>query len=184
MKTSLRIKADKAKKFRCKNLILVLENPKNLENVGSTIRNIEALGGEKLYVVAGNNLLPDNWQQMRSRNSLNKISASAIKWSFVKKFGSTKDCISNLQFKGFNSISTSPHLKGRENKLLQDGKYNQKRLAIWFGNESSGVSPEALDNSEFCVKIPMGGIIESLNLGTSTGIVLYEVTKQRRNFKK
>ena len=34
-----------------------------------------------------------------------------------------------------------------------------------------------------CVNIPMFGMIESLNLGTSSGIVLYEVTKQRREYQ-
>jgi tRNA (guanosine-2'-O-)-methyltransferase len=46
-----------------------------------------------------------------------------------------------------------------------------------------GVSRLALENSELCVNIPMFGIIESLNLGTSSGIVLYEITKQRRAFQ-
>lgn len=34
-----------------------------------------------------------------------------------------------------------------------------------------------------CVAVPMFGMIESLNLGTSSGIVLYEVTKQRREYQ-
>ena len=34
-----------------------------------------------------------------------------------------------------------------------------------------------------CVSIPMFGFVDSLNLGTSTGIVLYEVTKQRREYQ-
>ena len=34
-----------------------------------------------------------------------------------------------------------------------------------------------------CVAIPMFGMVESLNLGTSSGIVLYEVTKQRREYQ-
>ena len=54
----IRTKANKAKQFRCKNLIVVLENPKTIENLGSTIRNIDALGAEKLYVVDGYKLLP------------------------------------------------------------------------------------------------------------------------------
>jgi tRNA (guanosine-2'-O-)-methyltransferase len=40
-----------------------------------------------------------------------------------------------------------------------------------------------VENSEFCVSIPMFGMIESLNLATTTGIVLYEVTKQRREYQ-
>jgi tRNA (guanosine-2'-O-)-methyltransferase len=182
MKSSLRIKADKAKQFRCKDLIVVLENPKNLENVGSVIRNIDALGAEKLYVVDGNNLLPDDWNQMRNRTSLNKISASAIKWTFVKKFNTAEDCLKHLQNKKFDSIVTSPHVKGKTNWELSEGKYTNKRLAVWFGNESQGVSEKAIENSLACVSIPMNGIIESLNLGTSTGIVLYVITNQRRNY--
>lgn len=184
MKSGLRIKADKAKKFRCKNLIVVLENPKTIENIGSVIRNIDALGAEKLYVVDGNKLLPKDWQEMRNRRRLNGISVGAIKWSYVKTFETTDQCIEHLNKKMFISIVTSPHLKGRRNVLLEEGKYTQKRLAVWFGNESHGVSDKAIDISAFCVNMQMCGMVESLNLGTSTGIVLYEITKQRRNFKK
>jgi tRNA (guanosine-2'-O-)-methyltransferase len=183
-KSSLRVKADNAKKFRCKDLIVVLENPKNLENIGSTIRNIDALGAEKLYVIDSYNLLPDNWQKMREKPTLNKISASAIKWSYVRKFKDTESCLEYLKKKDFKSIVTSPHTKGKTNVCISNGNFTQKRLAVWFGNESHGVSQTAIDNSEFCVNIPMSGIIESLNLGTCTGIVLYEITKQRRNFTK
>jgi tRNA (guanosine-2'-O-)-methyltransferase len=182
MKSTLRIKADAAKKFRCKNLIVVLENPKTIENIGSTIRNVDALGAEKLYVIDGSNLLPPGWQDMRERRSLNKISASAIKWTFVRRFNDTASCIAHLKKKLFVSIVTSPHLKGKTNVRLENGTYTHKRLAVWFGNESRGISQEAIDNSEFCINMQMSGIIESLNLGTSTGIVLYEIAKQRRKY--
>lgn len=184
MKTGLRIRADKAKKFRCKDLIVVLENPKTIENIGSTIRNIDALGAEKLYVVDGNKLLPKDWQEMRDRRKLNGVSVGSIKWTFVRRFEDVEGCINHLKKKLFTSIVTSPHLKGKRNVLLEEGDYTQKRLAVWFGNESHGVSEKAIDNSEFCVNMQMCGIVESLNLGTSTGIVLYEITKQRRGFKK
>ena len=183
-KSSLRIRAEKAKSKRCKNLIVVLENPKTIENIGSTIRNIDALGAEKLYVVDGNKLLPKNWAEMRDRTSLNKISASAIKWSFVKTFSTSLECLAYLKYKNFTSLVTSPYIKGKNNIILHNGKYTHKRLAVWFGNESQGVSDLAVDNSEACIQIPMNGIVESLNLGTTTGIVLYEITRQRREFSK
>lgn len=41
-----------------------------------------------------------------------------------------------------------------------------------------------MTNSEACINIEMFGVIESLNLATSTGIVLYEVTKQRRAYQR
>lgn len=184
MKTSLRLKADKAKLARCKNLIAVLENPKTIENIGSTIRNVNALGLEKLYVVDGNRLLPEKWEQMRERNSLKKISASAIKWTFVKVFQNTESCLSHLKNKNFISIVTSPHIKGKNNVILEEGCYTIPKLAVWFGNEASGVSDTVVNESQLCISIPMSGIIESLNLGTTTGIVLYEITKQRRNYSK
>lgn len=184
MKTSLRQRADKCKSFRCKNLVAVLENPKTIENIGSTIRNADAFGVEKIYVIDGAKLLPKNWQDMRERHSLNKISASAIKWKYVKVFPDTKSCIEYLNRNKYISIVTSPHTKGKTNVVLNDGKYTQKKLAVWFGNESHGISQEAVDNSAICVNIEMCGIIESINLGTSTGIVLHEVARQRRNFVK
>lgn len=182
MKTRLRIKADNAKKYRCRDLIVVLENPKTIENIASTIRNIDALGAEKLYVIDGYKLLPEKWADMRESGKLNKISVSAVKWNFVKTYKNTDDCIEYLKKKNFLSVVTSPHLKGKTNFLLENANFIQKRLAIWFGNESQGVSEKAIENSLFCVNIQMNGIIESLNLGTTTGIVLYEATKQRRMF--
>lgn len=184
MRTNLRIKANKAKDGRCKNLIAVLENPQTIENVGSVLRNLDAFGVEKLYVVDGYNLLPKDWKEMRERHRLNKISASAIKWKFVKTFSNTEDCLQHLKVKQFISIVTSPHIKGKNNIELSEGKYTNSKLAVWFGNEKNGVSDAAIKNSSFCINIPMYGIIESLNLGTTTGIVFYEITKQRRNYQK
>jgi tRNA (guanosine-2'-O-)-methyltransferase len=57
------------------------------------------------------------------------------------------------------------------------------KLAVCFGNEGSGISDLAVEHSEMCIGIPMFGMIESLNLGTLSGIVLYEITKQRRAYQ-
>lgn len=182
--SNLRERANRAKKFRCKNLIAVLENPKTIENIGSTIRNVDALGVEKLYVVDGSKLLPKDWETMRTRNSLNKISVSAIKWSYVKTFPTTEECVNYLKKKGFVSFVTSPHQKGKVNTDLEECNFTRKKLAVWFGNESKGISQKAVDEAYACINIPMCGIIESLNLGTCTGIVLYEATRQRREYSK
>ncbi len=183
-KTSLRIKADHAKTGRCKNLIAVLENPHNTENIGTVIRNINALGVEKLYVIDECNKIPDTWDEMRVKKKLLDVSASAVKWTFVKKFKSSAECLAHLEKNGFVSIVTSPHVKGRVNVLLQDGDFTQTKLAVWFGSEARGISDFALAHSAACVQIEMYGIIESLNLATSTGIVLYEITKQRRAYQR
>ncbi len=182
-KSSLRKRADEIKEHQCKNLIAVLEEPNMLKNIGTVIRNINALGVEKLYVVDSQNRLPNDWQEMRERTSLLKPSVSAIKWSFVKTFKSTQECIDHLNKNRFTSVVTSPHIKGKTNVILHKGNYTQKKLAVWFGNESRGISELAVENSEACIQMEMFGIIESLNLGTSSGIVLYEIAKQRREYQ-
>ena len=77
----------------------------------------------------------------------------------------------------------SPHIKGKKNYVLHEADYTQSKIAIWFGNESRGISDTVVERSEFCISIPMFGMIESLNLATTSGIVLYEVTKQRRAYQ-
>ncbi len=183
-KTTARQKADEIKIFRCKNLIAVLENPRDLKNIGTVIRNVNALGVEKTYIIDSKGILPNDWQEMREQRNLSKTSVSAIKWSFVKKFESTAQCFEHLEQNGFTSVVTSPHTKGKNNVLLDEGDFTQKKLAVWFGSENTGISELALEKSDYCINIPMYGMIESLNLGTSTGIVLYEITKQRRAYQK
>ena len=101
----------------------------------------------------------------------------------MKRFDSTRGCLDHLQKNHFTSIVTSPHRKGHRNEILHDVDFTAyTKLAVWFGNESRGISDEAANASEMCIGIPMFGMIESLNLGTSSGIVLYEVTKQRREY--
>lgn len=183
-KPSVRARADAIKQFRCKNLIAVIEDPINIKNIGTVIRNVNALGVEKVYVVDPRNALPDDWQDMRERKSLSKTSVSAVKWSFVKRFDSTDDCFDHLERNNFHSVVTSPHVKGKTNVYLHEGDFTEhSKLAVWFGNEMHGISERAVERSDMCVAIPMFGMIESLNLGTSSGIVLYEVAKQRREYQ-
>lgn len=182
-KRPARKRADAIKGFRCKNLIVVLEEPENPRNIGTVIRNVNALGAEKVYVIDPRRVLSDDWQELRTEPKLSKLSASAVKWTFVKRFDSTQECLSHLENNRFTSVATSPHVKGKTNKLLHEADFAEHaKLAVWFGNESKGLSDLAVQRSEMCISVPMFGMVESLNLATSSGIVLYEVTKQRREY--
>ncbi|MEO1489805.1 MAG: RNA methyltransferase [Pseudomonadota bacterium] len=183
-KPSVRKRADAIKPFVCKNLIAVIEAPSDIKNIGTVIRNVNALGCEKVYVVDPRKALPDDWQDMREKPSLSRTSVSAVKWSFVKRFDSTDDCFDHLERNNFHSIVTSPHVKGETSIWLHEGDFTEHtKLAVWFGNEKRGISDKAVERSDACVAIPMFGMIESLNLATSSGIVLYEITKQRREYQ-
>ena len=182
-KTTARKRADAIKAFRCKNLIVVIEEPENPRNIGTVIRNVNALGAEKVYVVDPRRVLPDDWQDLRREPKLSKLSVSAVKWTFVKRFDSTEECLAHLSKNHFVSVATSPHVKGKTNKYLHEADFSEHaKLAVWFGNEARGLSEEAIAQSEMCISVPMFGMVESLNLATSSGIVLYEVTKQRREY--
>ncbi len=162
----------------------MIENPSDIKNIGTVIRNANGLGVEKVYVVDPHRSLSDDWQELRERKSISKTSVSAVKWTFVKRFDSTRECFDHLESKGFRSVVTSPHVKGKTCIYLHEGDFTAfTKLAVWFGSEALGISDDAVARSEMCVSIPMFGMIESLNLGTSSGIVLYEVTRQRREYQ-
>lgn len=183
-KPTVRARAEAVKPYRCKNVIAVIECPTEIRNVGTIIRNVNALGVEKVYVVDPTHNLADDWQELRERATLSKVSVSASKWTFVKRFDSTADCIAHLRKHNFVSVATSPHQKGKRNEILHDVDFTAyAKLAVWFGSEARGMTQEAIDSCTLCVNIPMYGMIESLNLGTTSGIVLYEVTKQRREYQ-
>ena len=63
-------------------------------------------------------------------------------------------------------------------KKYTDVEYGENDF-IMFGKESAGIPEEILvDNEEFCIRIPMGEDIRSLNLSNSVAIVLYEALRQ------
>ena len=96
-KSKKRQRADHIKPYRCKNLIAVIEDPHDIKNIGTIIRNVNALGVEKAYIVDPKKKLPDDWQDMREKKSLSATSVSAIKWSFVKRFDDTEACLEHLE---------------------------------------------------------------------------------------
>jgi tRNA (guanosine-2'-O-)-methyltransferase len=180
----IRKRAKAVKPFRCRHTIAVLEDPRDILNLGTVIRNVDALGIEKVYVVDPYGKLPDDWEDLRERRSVMKTSSSASKWVFVKRVNSTAECHAHLKKNGFRSVVTSPHVKGKTSLYLDEVDFTQfNKLAIWFGTEGGDITDEAVQKAELCVAIPMFGMIESLNLGTSSGIVLYEVAKQRRAYQ-
>ena len=185
-RSGVRIRANKAKEFRCKNLICVLEGPNILANIGSVIRNVDVLGISKIYIVDWRKKIPHDWKTKgRFNTTLNTVSVGTAKWVYYKHFESTRECIEHLAKKGVVSICTSPYVKGAHNVELTQGNYTKyKQLAVWFGNESQGISEEAVRACQLCVQIPMCGMGESLNLATCTGIVLHHIATQRRAFSR
>lgn len=177
----IRDRVREVKHLQNKYYICVLENPKDIVNIASAMRNISAFGVEKLYVI-GNNQLVKDFETSRNNKRLTGVSVGANKWVFVKQFDKAADCIAHLRKDRYTIAVTSSHLKGKQNVNLYEETFTQKRLAVWFGNESKGISDAAVKAADLCIQIPMGGIVESLNLGTSTGIILSYIGYQRLRF--
>lgn len=179
---AVREKIREVKHLRNRYFIAVLENPIDIMNIAATIRNVSAFGVEKLYVIGGDNLAIRDFESSRKNQRLTSLSVGSNKWVFVKYFKTTEECIAHLKKNLYTIAVTSSHKKGKSNLNLYEQNFIQKRLAVFFGNESKGVSDEVVKNADMCIQIPMGGIVESLNLGTSTGIILSYIGYQRLKF--
>lgn len=166
----------------CKGLFVVLEHPNYIINIGHVIRNANAFGVEKLLIIDSYNRIDDNTQHLKSRKSILKHSASAVKWIDIITFKSTNDCIDYIKQLQYFSFATSPHQIGKKNIPLDEAKFASKNnVALWFGSEANGLTNEAISFCDMCIQIPLYGKTESFNLASATAITLYEASKQRKH---
>lgn len=153
--------------LRQPDLRVVLEGVAIAHNASAVIRTCDAAGVLHLDLVSPN---PD-------LVGINKaISTRAEKWVDVHIYGSIHDCLSPLKERGFRVAVTR---LGEDAIPYTELDYTRP-LAIVFGSESEGVSREACDLADYRVQIPMLGMVQSLNLSVSVGIILYEAMKQRQ----
>lgn len=148
-------------------LTLVLENIIDPHNVSAILRTCDAVGISEVHLVYTFGTFPEI-----SRTS----SVSANKWVKTKKHKSYEDCVIYLKSKGF-TIGAS-HLE--KFSIVHTEIDFCQPLALVFGNEHAGISEEFLHLCDFAFKIPMHGMIQSLNVSVAAGITLYQAEQQRR----
>lgn len=167
MPTQERIgKVKKVLSLRQPDLRIVLEEVKNIHNASAVVRTCDAAGILYVDIISSNQKpLPVN----------EAISTRAEKWIQFHNYTSTTDCLVELKKKGFKIFAT--HLN--DDSLPYTSMDYTQPAAVVFGNESEGISPEALELADYKIKIPMIGMAQSLNLSVSVGIILYEAMKQR-----
>jgi tRNA (guanosine-2'-O-)-methyltransferase len=166
------------------NLVCILEHCKNPGNIGSVMRNVDAFGIGVLFIITDNPLWLRYFSEIQiGRNPvipheckrLHKVLCTTSKgcnqWMKCNVFESTEKMIDFLNLNHFTCLATSPHQYGLMNVDLGKLEVQDKKIAIWFGSESVGLSKEAIDNCLYCVQIPIVGNVESLNLACSTAIV-------------
>lgn len=159
-------KVQKALSLKQPDLRIVLEEVTNTHNASAVVRTCDAAGILYLDIIhTSPTPFPIN----------EAISTRAEKWLHFSYYSSTSDCLGHLREKGFRIAAT--HLG--ENSLPYAELDYAQPLAIVFGNESGGISEEARKMADYVIRVPMLGMVQSLNLSVSVGIILYEAIKQR-----
>ncbi len=168
MPTNERIaKAKKVLSFRQPDLRIALEEVTNTHNASAVVRTCDAAGIMYVEIIS---------TAMEPFPVNRAISTRAEKWLKFNYYASTSACLKHLKKEGFTIVAT--HL-GKEASPYTSLDYTDPTVIV-FGNESEGISKEALELSDHIVKIPMVGMVQSLNLSVSVGIILYEAMKQRQ----
>jgi len=148
------------------SLQVVMENIHDPHNVSAIFRTCDAVGVPKI------NLL----YTFESFPRISKTSSSsANKWIDVEKFTDTKNCYDKLRAQGFKVYAS---MLNKDAVNIYDIDFSQK-VALVFGNEKRGVSPEAEKFADETFYIPMRGMIQSLNVSVAAAVTLYEAQRQR-----
>jgi tRNA (guanosine-2'-O-)-methyltransferase len=151
---------------RTRTLTVVMEAFCDTQNVNAVLRTCEAFGVQELHVVEGP-------QKRFDRNK--KISQNADKWLDVHRWRSTAECFAHLRAQGFSIYVT--HLDAAS-RALGDLSFAGK-VALVFGNESRGVSEEAVRLSDATFAIPMRGFVQSFNVSVAAAITLAKAVERR-----
>ncbi len=152
-------------------MIVILDNIRSINNVGSIFRTADALGIEKIYLCG---ITPDPFDRFgRPRQQFVKISLGAEQSVPWEKADSTARLIAKLKNDGVTIIAV---------ELAEDAiPYyrlkikNPDKIAFVFGNEVDGVSKAVLKKCDSVIEVPMRGMKESLNVAVTFGIVLFRM---------
>jgi tRNA G18 (ribose-2'-O)-methylase SpoU len=154
-------------------IVIVLDNVRSLNNIGSVFRTSDALLIEAVYL-CGITATPPH-------RELHKTALGAedsVHWEYFKN---TEDAVAKLKENGFDIYS----VEQAENSIsLENFEINAtKKYALILGNEVKGVQQKIVDVSDGCIEIPQFGTKHSFNISVSCGIVLWDLFS-KMNFSK
>ena len=151
-------------------IIVVLDNIRSLNNIGSVFRTSDAFVIEKIYL-CGITAKPPH-------KDIHKTALGAtesVDWEYVE---STIELIKKLKDSKIKVVSIE---QADNATMLQDFKVDKsQKYAVVFGNEVKGVQQEVVSLSDYCVEIPQFGTKHSLNISVSCGVVLWDFFKKTR----
>ncbi len=146
-------------------LIIILDNIRSLNNIGSVFRTSDAFLVEKIYL-CGITAKPPH-------KDIHKTALGAtesVDWEYAED---TLTLINQLQKENVTVVSIE---QADNSIMLQDFTIDKtKKYAIVMGNEVKGVQQEVVSKSDYCVEIPQYGTKHSLNISVTTGIVIWDL---------
>ena len=168
-----RLSIDEFKKKNKIPLIIILDNVRSKNNIGSVFRTSDAFLVNKIFLCGITAVPPDA--------DIHKTALGAtdsVNWEYNEDIS---DVISELQQSGYKVIA----VEQTENSIkLADFKLADfEKIALVFGHEVRGVQQKVVDQCDGCIEIDQYGTKHSLNISVCAGIVIWEIAKALFNKK-
>ena len=146
-------------------LIIILDNIRSLNNIGSVFRTSDAFLIEKIYL-CGITAQPPH----KDIHKTALRSTDSVNWEYVKD---TLELVETLKKE---DIYIAAIEQAEQAIMLKDFKpVIGKKLAVVFGNEVKGVSQEVVNASNAVIEIPQFGTKHSLNIAVSAGLTIWDL---------
>ncbi|MBQ0009473.1 MAG: 23S rRNA (guanosine(2251)-2'-O)-methyltransferase RlmB [Firmicutes bacterium] len=146
-------------------LILILDEIEDPHNFGAILRSCDAFGVNGV-IIKSRNQVPLNM-------TVAKVSTGAIEYVKVAEVANIVSAINKLKDNGFWIYTADGSGKDDYQKLDYSGP-----VALVVGSEGHGASRLVMENSDFIIKIPMKGHVNSLNVSVSVGILLSRIVNK------
>lgn len=165
-----RINIEDFKKAEKLPVIVILDNIRSLNNIGSFFRTGDAFRIEGIYL-CGITATPPH-------REIHKTALGATESVDWKYFDTTVEAISYLKQNKYFIVAIEQ--TDDSTSLLEYNFLKLKKTALIFGNEIKGISSETLPYIDECIEIPQYGTKHSLNVSVSAGIVLWQFIQSRK----
>jgi tRNA G18 (ribose-2'-O)-methylase SpoU len=146
--------------------IVVLDNVRSLNNVGSVFRTADAFIVEAVWLCGITATPPHREIQKTALGA-----TESVAWRY---FNDADEAVHELKEMGYVivSVEQADGAVSLDMFVPEEGK----KYALFFGHEINGVSESVVDASDICIEIPQYGTKHSFNVAVSAGIVLWELT--------
>lgn len=166
-----RVSEEEFKQLEKHPIIVVLNDIRSLNNIGSFFRTADAFKVEKIYLCGITATPPHRDIQKTALGA-----TDSVEWEHRENI---VDLLKELQDAGVNVCSIE---QTEKTTFLQDvNNLPNEKYALVFGNEVDGVDQEVIDLSDYIIEIPQFGTKHSLNVSVCAGVVIWEFAKKNFN---